>query len=323
MPTRTCPGCQNSYEINADNFYITPSTGRPERCRPCHNAYYREYRRARRAGLRGRVMASAAATSTGRRFGVEIEFITTRGGNYYSGAQLEYVAEALRNAGLTAEVQRYNHTVSHSIWKVTTDASVRRGGELVSPVLQGEEGRHQLKIALQVLRDVGCKTSSSCGVHVHHEIADYNFNDISRLATVWDLNANTISSMVSRSRRNGQWCQDLNEYDMRILRTLSDHNRDRGHSATVSRMGLLNRYKSINFAAYPKYGTVEIRQHQGTLNTQKILAWIDFGQAIIDTVKTEQIDPTFESLNQLLEYINLPTQTVSYLLRRAASFRPA
>ena len=45
------------------------------------------------------------------------------------------------------------------------------------------------------------------------------------------------------------------------------------------------RYKALNVTCYPKYGTVEVRLHQGTLSAEKITAWVDFGQALIAWAK--------------------------------------
>ena len=73
---------------------------------------------------------------TNRTFGIEIEGF---------GISLAQVRDALSNAGLDCQVESYHHC-SRGYWKVTTDASVPNGFEVVSPVLSGDAGLEQAKI---------------------------------------------------------------------------------------------------------------------------------------------------------------------------------
>jgi Putative amidoligase enzyme len=68
-----------------------------------------------------------------RTFGIEIEAF---------GISLSQARDALSNAGLDCQVEGYHHW-HRTYWKVTTDASVPNGFEVVSPVLQGEFGLEQ------------------------------------------------------------------------------------------------------------------------------------------------------------------------------------
>ena len=53
--------------------------------------------------------------------------------------------ETLSNAGLDCKVEGYHHC-NRTYWKVTTDASVPNGFEVVSPVPSGDAGLEQAKI---------------------------------------------------------------------------------------------------------------------------------------------------------------------------------
>ena len=75
-----------------------------------------------------------------RTFGVEIECI---------GITSAVACEAIRAAGLTCEIEGYNHN-TRDHWKIVTDGSVRdnRGNpgiEVVSPILRGTAGMTALK----------------------------------------------------------------------------------------------------------------------------------------------------------------------------------
>ena len=81
-----------------------------------------------------------------RRFGVEIEFLST--------ITKEHATSCLRAAGIRVENSFYTHeTTPH--WKIVSDGSC--GYELVSPVLQGEAGIEEVRIAAAALEAAGAK----------------------------------------------------------------------------------------------------------------------------------------------------------------------
>ena len=69
-----------------------------------------------------------------RSFGIEIEYV---------GVSRQEVCDYINRKGVECYVEHYNHdTRPH--WKVVTDSSLREenghAGEVVSPILSGEEG---------------------------------------------------------------------------------------------------------------------------------------------------------------------------------------
>lgn len=249
-----------------------------------------------------------------RRFGVEIEFTgTTR------RAVLAKLMEL--DPAFPAEVQHYNHHVT-SVWKLITDASVTTAGgegmEAVSPILQGEEGYRQLGVMLTAIVEAGGKVDKSCGLHIHHDANDLTPAQVAKLVGLYVSNQHLMDQLVSRSRRAGQaqYCMPVNEGEhTRIQDTLKSGQRitDR----------LVSRFKTINVMSYPKYGTIEIRQHQGTLSSKKITAWHKVGQAMVHAAihGTEAAAPRFEALADLMTYLTetggLDRETAAYMLERA------
>ncbi len=250
-----------------------------------------------------------------RRFGVEIEFTgTTR------RAVLARIMEI--EPTFPVEIQGYNHRVN-SVWKLITDASVSRnsdgeGLEAVSPILQGEEGYRQLGILLTAIVETGGKVDKTCGLHIHHDANDLTPAQVAKLVGLYVTNQHLMDQLVSRSRRAGAayYCQPVNtdEHD-RIQDTLKAGERitDR----------LVSRFKTINVMSYPKYGTIEIRQHQGTLASKKIIAWHQLGQAMVHAAITgaEPTAPRFETLPELMDYLKasggLTAEMAAYMLDRA------
>lgn len=293
---RRCTQCHVWMPETTFNFSFNNSRQRFNAwCKPCVRSYTREQR------LNGRTPA------TGRRFGVEIEFIG-------SGHALN---EAMIAEGLTCSMQQYNHRVSRSSWKIVPDGSVIGGAELVSPVLRGDDGFAQLAKACRALLAAGCTTNKTTGLHVHHDVHDLRVSAFQRLVHNWHHAQPAIDGLVAPSRRqygsHSHWCQRSTTYDLDSVDSLTTMDRTR---AAQTLRG--DRYRSLNLQSYGKYGTVEVRQHQGSIDNAKISAWVKFGQAMIDAavadVNIMMAPPTTASL---IDTLPLADATRTYLHLRA------
>jgi hypothetical protein len=255
---RLCCRCGIWQDLNGDNFYS--DARRPQgfgaACRACGR---RSRREARETGTAG--------TRNARKFGVEMEFV---------GANFSTVVAEMTRRGLSCSAPGYTHRVMRS-WKVVSDASVTGGGELVSPPLSGADGQRQLKLACEALAAAGARVNRACGLHVHHDVSELNVQQLGRLFRNWSDTQSATDQMVAASRRNSRWAAPLTDRDVRHIEAL--RNTDR--YTVQSHFSYVDRYRSLNVAAYPRYGTVEVRQHQGSINYSKIAAWVAYGQAQI------------------------------------------
>lgn len=268
-----------------------------------------------REAARRAVMAAAARaaqqTFTARKFGVEIEFF---------GISRSAAAHALTVAGINAVAEGYNHTTT-DYWKIVTDSSVSaigtgsyNGNEIVSPILSGEDGLRQVELVVKTLVAAGARVGTSCGLHVHHDANDLTADEIARVVELYSLNQGHVDGLLSRSRRGTRWARAYSTYEIDRLKAEIAAGRDlkaRSH----------DRYKTVNLDAYRKYGTLEFRQHQGTLNAKKIVAWIRFGQSLIEAARTlGHIDAAadLDGLLDLLVDAGLEQDIKDYLKRRAA-----
>jgi hypothetical protein len=83
----------------------------------------------------------------------------------------------------------------------------------------------------------------------------------------------------------------------------------------------MDRYRALNFNAYAKYGTVEVRQHQGTLNADKIINWVKFGQSVIAAAVAGTVCEAStgeELLTLLAEQGHLPADVAEFQRGRIA-----
>jgi hypothetical protein len=200
-----------------------------------------------------------------RTFGIEIEAI---------GISLAQARDALANSGLDCQIDGYHHC-SRNYWKVTTDGSVPNGFEVVSPVLRGEAGLEQANIALDALRTAGASVDRRCGLHVHLGAADLAAADIATVVRRYAKFEEQIDDWMAPSRRG-----NANSYCHSVLAFLrsgssADHRLSCADRDEVCR-AFGTRYMKVNLEAWQRHGTIEFRQHGGTVEAEKALPWIRF-----------------------------------------------
>lgn len=305
----TCTVCSNTN----DNRRLVRPSNRP--------AYYlgicidceREREARRRAGLNtGRPTRRRRGTGTDttpvptitaerlglmRKFGVEIEC-------YIPGGRSSSAASRITSQLPTG-------------WRLKGDGSLGPSGvEIVSPPIQGEAGLNTLREVLTILVEAGATVNRRCGLHVHHDAADIGRNGLVLFTRSWAANQNLIDYLVAPSRRNGanSYCRPLSSSELTHLSTWP--------TASSLREGLpAERYRAVNLHSYSKYGTVEIRQHQGTLSFRKIEGWIKLAQGLMDAVSGRNSAlQAAGNLQGLFRSAQLDEDTAAYFLGRAMQF---
>ena len=205
-------------------------------------------------------------------------------------------------------------------WRVIPDGSVANGCEVVSPILSGDAGLEQLRMVVRALKAAGATVDASCGFHVHVDARDLSapevINAVSRYAR---YEAQIDSFMAPRRRGNqSQWC--------RTMSVVATNMTTQGDGANLTSVVNLagGRYYKLNVHAYLRHGTLEFRQHAGTLNIQKMVHWIVFAVQFIEDsrlsaefVASYQENATNKQLAKLANYIG----TNAYLeVWRVASY---
>ena len=242
-------------------------------------------------------------------FGVELECIPGVRSN-----DIETIADALSNAGISTRAESYNHTTQRH-WKVTTDASIVSdlgGFEIVSPVLRGGDGIRQLERVLDVLNRRGVKVNRTCGLHVHIGATQLQAADIKHLFKRYGRHEVAIDAIMPPSRRGNtnRYCRSMATLiaeDSDTMQRIESARDTRSVAAVFS--GHDQRYMKLNIASYLRHGTVEFRQHSGTLEINKIASWVLF---CLNFVKNSCISPTTRTVEQ---NINIPFSRTSKAYR--------
>jgi hypothetical protein len=135
-----------------------------------------------------------------------------------------------------------------------------RGYELQLLVKQKELRLVLNKISL-LLKDIDAKVNDSCGLHVHLDMRNRKFTDaVQRLLNVQGI----MLKSVPKSRRNNQYCKPVKLGKNTDLRYISKYH-------TIHTEDCMN-----------DYSTVEVRVHEGTVDTDAIYKWVKFLTATID-----------------------------------------
>lgn len=218
-----------------------------------------------------------------RKFGVEFEL---------NGITESRAYKVLKDAGIAVTSDAYWSDVKNA-WEIKEDSSVNDGFEIASPILCGERGIAQAKKVARLLTAAGARVDSSCGFHVHVDARDLSAKTIINVAMRYGKYENEIDSFMPRSRRNSHFAQSVKD--------LIDKN-EIGDIVRSKDFDNFDRYYKVNLAAYGQHGTIEFRQHAGTLNPNKVEKWVRF---CVEFVEASVVDEKSigRKLNRLIDFL--------------------
>jgi hypothetical protein len=206
--------------------------------------------------------------------------------------------------------------------KIPTEAPVP-GGEIVSPKLSGTLGFKVLKaicdgctaanvdVMLRRRNYAGEVTTvtSAAGLHVHVNGRMLTRRQLARLAHIYTDATPVIRSIMPQRRQNEYYCQDLCDEELERI--------DRGDINYIDRYRTVKvrNYVDTNATEHRPRGTVEFRQHNGTIEYQAIANWVRLlfcmRRAAIDG---RTVDNT--SLSAYLTSLGCEGRTIEYYMRR-------
>lgn len=230
---------------------------------------------------------TAHKVNESRTFGIEIEAFHC---DKYT------LCAALNTAGIACFVESYNHETRYGHWKLVPDGSImgEQSFELVSPPLRGAAGLAQVQTVCRVLADCGAHVNKSCGLHVHHDANDLTIGQWKNLCKYYTKYEATLDSLLPVSRRanNNSFCASLLGYDGIISETFAKIDRATDLHSLANLLCGQSRYYKLNLMAFWRHGTVEVRHHSGTIEYEKIAAWVSLTQGLLEAARhhrTEEV----------------------------------
>ena len=241
-----------------------------------------------------------------RKFGIEIEAYNV---------DIAILKQVLKSAGIKIEIEGYNHT-TRDHWKIVSDASIQgaKSFEIVSPILEGENGIQQIDIVCQVLEQTGAKINKSCGLHIHFDASGFNLDTWKRIYKNYAKLENTIDGFMPDSRRGNtnRYCKGFKN-----IQNFNNKINQASNLDEISRIFNRDRYFKINPVSYSRHNTCEFRQHAGTTDFRKITRWIKFLHNMCEFSTTFEVsDTTLNGLNKfnqasIVEYYKYRTQNLA------------
>lgn len=236
-------------------------------------------------------------------FGVEIECFNV---------SPDIVAWKLNEAGIKVNGYEIRQSVramlnlgnrdrrSYSSWDIGEDGSIRGRDsmEIRSPILRGEKGLKEIERVCGILRGLKAKVNDSCGLHVHVGVKNskrkFNVAQIVKMMETYEDNSKKTDRWFRKGRRTGRSTyarsvKPLIEGIKKETKTITNWVYDNGYGHYVHRVvpnplpkdlkELSQRgdhFDRVNVSAYREHGTIEFRQHHGSLDAGEITNWIRF-----------------------------------------------
>ena len=175
---------------------------------------------------------------------------------------------------------------------VKPDGTPGVDAEIVLPPLGNHPVAYDyIEQVCRVLANVGCEIDTSCGLHVHisnapltgtnaadftgASIAEYQANGrylsshgepmdaviVKDIMWRYERQQSVINTMLARSRTQNSYCQPLNATKIANANTIQELNH--------------GKFYAINLDTWRR-GTIEFRQHGGTIEATKIINWVKF-----------------------------------------------
>jgi len=172
-----------------------------------------------------------------------------------------------------------------------------------------------------------------CGYHAHVDASDLTFAKLGGVMLAYSKQEPLLLKTQPFARINGKFCKptgsDLGEgwsetRPDKASALFKEKAEQVVNPAEVNGNGLVaaQRYKAVNFAAWYKYGTIEIRLHEGTVNAEEIVRWGEFWAQFVEyagTTPMPEIKRLRRSLTALRTVIQNPA--VDYVAGRIQKYK--
>jgi hypothetical protein len=244
------------------------------------------------------------------------------------GFEAEHFGLSQRDAIRTLE----DHGLTDDGWSVTYDGSVRNEGlEIVSAPLEPDTANDRLTSTVMTeIRAKGGTVDSTCGLHVHHGVEALSSWDIFEAVRHYVMFQPAIDSILPRSRRvtevSPSYCHEISEAEINELADIAFLTSMRPAQTMGRDCAWWDRYRVVNVAAINKHGTLEFRQHSGTLNGAKIRNWTRLTRSFLRLGERHEpgniVVPNVDvnDIGAVCRFLNVPRTVTAFYKARKASF---
>lgn len=205
-------------------------------------------------------------------------------------------------------------TVILPLWRFVSDGSLSDGGtEYLGGPFAGEQAITSTQAfdkATLEYRNI----DKSCGYHIHLDATTESESAIENFVRFCVHTQDSIAKLCSKDRQNqyngiketpssGLYCQKLPNYPANM--TLEEYTYSVCGKCRVNKKDKYSaaRYFWLNTHSYFYRMTMEIRLHQGAVNSKTVLCWAELWLKFFEYCKNTPFNP--EMSNQILNYFDL------------------
>lgn len=177
----------------------------------------------------------------------------------------------------TSQSENYHDLEDNTLWGCVPEASTS-GREFVSPVLCGDKGLDEIALFIEEWGDEW-EINDSCGTHIHIGLHSLEMDQKKQVAYGYLFAWPFLAQLIGEQRATNSMCGSP-QWSLKDLVTAEDI-----EDFAAAR----DRFEFVNWRSLLKYGTIEIRCLQGTLDAELIAAWICWHVAFIANVGTMEV----------------------------------
>lgn len=225
--------------------------------------------------------------STGRRWGLEVET--------HSRLSVVEVAKGMTDRGLKVALNTGSYFKSEGkVWDVKRDGSC--GFEFASPIMSGESGLFDAKVAVEKIREV-CPSAvnQACGIHVTIDVSDFSFDELKNLVLQYMRAQEYFYAECAAWRQDNRYCQ-RNPFCPEAVwkaQTLD---------SVIAAADGNNRYHGLNLARLKKMKIVEFRMLESSVSVRKVGSWINLCVGFVNGIKLGLVRPSLGPMAEEEEF---------------------
>jgi hypothetical protein len=225
---------------------------------------------------------------------------------------------------------------------VGDDGSLANGLEVTTPPAKGAKLVELVSEVMNTLNENGYVAEHSCGLHTHIDLRDYvgNRKFLSHLFNAFYAVEDILFAMQTERRHQGSYSYPMRrnfeffhfhgkhsgDFDYRYYGMEKTQEGKYRMDSEKGRKYAANRYNAFNFHSVYFRGSLEIRLHEGTVDPERALMWIDLLQSIIARVeeghsyaamkRLTEMAVTRKKVNAFARYFRLRPEQKAFVIKR-------
>ncbi len=170
-------------------------------------------------------------------------------------------------------------------WGAKNDETPGVVKEFYSPPLRGDDGLQIVSNFCKIAKNRDWRVDGQCGYHLHIDCSTFDKNELINIAKAYHYTYLMWQAFVGKHRWGNRYCGN-GPTSFELFDKLDNYNSDELNWYEMT-SNLDSREQWINWMSYPKFGTVEIRLHEGTLDYETISNWIKAHLTFIEFVRSD------------------------------------